>query len=103
MDGQGDRVVVAGADAGDFDLLVVGGAGVLSVVEELLVELLAGAKPGYLDLNLLTGGEAGHLDHLLGEVVDADGLAHVENENLASVAHGAGLEDELTGLGMVMK
>ena len=36
---------------------------------------------------------------LLGQVDDLDRLAHVEQEDLAALAHGGGLEHELDGLG----
>ena len=50
-----------------------------------------------------SGLEAGEQDQVAGEVDDLDGLAHVEDEDLAALAHGGGLEDELAASGMVMK
>ena len=75
---------------------MVGGLGLLGIVEDLFVELLAIAEAGELYLDVLCSGE---LDHALGEVDDADGGAHVEDEDLAALAHGTGLEDELAGFG----
>ena len=91
--------VRAGAHGGDFDLGVVGFLVVLVFVEQLLVELFAGAQAGMDDFDVLAGGQAGHLDHAAGEVDDFDGLAHVEDVDLAAFAHGAGFEHELAGLG----
>ena len=93
--GAGFLVVVL-ADGGDHDLGMVGGLGLLGIVEDLFVELLAIAEAGELYLHVLGTGE---LDHALGEVDDADGSAHIEDEDLAALAHGAGLEDELAGFG----
>ncbi len=62
---------------------------------ELLEELLAGAQARERDLHVDVGAQTGQRDHLLGEVQDPHGLAHVEDEDLAALAHRAGLEDEL--------
>ena len=54
-------------------------------VEQLLVELLARPQAGEDDLDVLVGPKPGKLDHPLGEIDDADRLAHVEHEDLAAV------------------
>ena len=95
--GDGGVRVVDGLSLADF---VVGGfGGTLSGGEHLLVQLLAGAQTGVLNLDVLIGLEAGQANHAAGEVSNLDRLAHVEHENLAAVAHGAGLKDESAGLG----
>ena len=91
-----DFLEVVLADGGDADLLVERGLGVLFGGEHLLVEFLAGTQAGVLDLDILRTAEE---DHAFGKVGNLHGLAHVENEDLTSVAHGASLEDELAGFG----
>ena len=55
-------------------------------MEQLLVQLLAGAQAGEADLDVHLGPEAGEAYHLLGEAGDGDGLAHIEDEDLAVFA-----------------
>ena len=90
-----DFLEVVLADGGDADLLVERGLGVLLGGEHLFIEFLAGTQAGVLDLNILRTAEE---DHAFGKVGNLHGLAHVENEDLTTVAHGASLEDELAGL-----
>src|SRR4051812_32894147 len=78
-----------------LDLLVPGGQGLLVQPADLFIELLAGARARELDSDVTVRAEAGEEDELAGEIDDADGLAHVEHEDLAAVAHGRGLENEL--------
>ena len=96
VDVAADFLEVVLSDGGDADLLVERRLGILFGGEHLLVEFLARTQAGVLNLNILRSTEE---DHALGEVGNLHGLAHVENEDLTSVAHGAGLEDELAGLG----
>ena len=95
VDVAADFLEVVLADGGDADLLVERGFGVLLSGEHLLIEFLAGTQTGVLDLNILRTAEE---NHALGKVGNLHGLAHVEDENLTTVAHGASLEDELAGL-----
>ena len=44
------------------------------------------------------GPEAGEQDQVPGQIDDLDRLAHVEDEDLAAVAHGRGLQDQLARL-----
>ena len=81
------------------NLVVSGFGGTLGGGEHLLVQLLAGAQAGVLNLNVHIGLEAGESNHATGEVGNLDRFAHVEHENLAAVAHGARLKDESAGLG----
>ena len=96
VDVAADFLEVVLADGGDADLLVERGLGVLLGGEHLLIEFLTGTQTGVLDLNILRTAEE---DHALGEVGNLHRLAHVEDEDLTTVAHGASLEDELAGLG----
>ena len=96
VDVAADFLEVVFADGGDADLLVERGLGVLLGGEHLLVKFLARTQTSVLDLNILRTAEE---DHALCEVGNLHGLAHVEDENLTTVAHGASLEDELAGLG----
>src|SRR6266550_2338716 len=70
----------------------------LALAEELLVELLAGARADELDRDLAPGLLAREPDHVAREVEDPHRLAHVENEDLAATADRAGLDDELRRL-----
>ena len=81
---------------GDIDAVPFGGLVVLLVEEKLLVELFAGAQAGADDLFLAGAVEA---DHLFGQVLDFDRFAHVQDEELAALGHGGGLEDQGSGLG----
>lgn len=95
VDVAADFLEVVLADGGDADLLVERGFGVLLGGEHLLIEFLARTQTGVLNLNILRTAEE---DHALGEVGNLHGLTHVEDENLTTIAHGAGFEDELAGL-----
>ena len=58
---------------------------------------LTGTRAGDLDLDVVVGTQPGEADHLAREVDDRYRLAHVEQEDLASVGHRAGLEHEAHG------
>ena len=77
------------------DQVVLGLVQLLGPHQELLVELLAGAEAGFNDFNALYAGET---DHVLCEVIDLYGLAHIEDEELAILRHGTALEHELGSL-----
>ena len=89
-------LVVVLADCSDANLLVERRFGVLVGGKEFLVEFLARTKASVLDLDILGTTEQ---NHTLSQVGDADGLAHVEHEDLAAIAHDTCLENKLTGLG----
>src|SRR5581483_6663436 len=74
-------------------LRVRGRANHLTLVPQHLVHLLAGLRAGEhdRDLRLVAARQA---DHLLGEIEDAYGLAHVEHVNLSAAAHRTRLDDE---------
>ena len=78
------------SDAGRLDRL--------GVVEERLVELLAGAQPDVLDRHRIrvTPGQPREVAR---QVDDADRLAHVEDEQVARLAEQRRLEDEPGRLG----
>jgi hypothetical protein len=63
------------------------------------VELLAGRETGEHHLDVLVGLEAREADHLAREVGDAHGLAHLEDEDLATATRARGLQDQLHGFG----
>ena len=96
------RDVPAGAGrvdgAGDAQFGVRGGECLFVVGQQLLEEFLARAQAGEGDGDLGLG-VAGQAHHGAGQVHDADGLAHVEHEGLATASHQAGLQHELGGLG----
>ena len=77
--------------------MVRGGLGVFIIGEQLLVELLPRPQAHELDRDLAYL-EAGELDHVVREVDDAHGLAHVQHEDLTARAHQAGLHHKLRRL-----
>ena len=77
------------------DQRVMPALGALSAAGEGFVEFLSGAKAGVVDVDVAAGGG----DHLLGNVIDFDGLSHVQDEDLAVVSDESGLQDEVAGLG----
>ena len=93
----GDGVFVV-ADLGDADAVVEGRERVLRIVEDFFVELLAGPQAGVFDLDVLVGREAGEGDHPARELVDLDGLAHVEHDDLGAGGQGGRFEHEAAGL-----
>lgn len=94
----GYRVVRVVDGLGLANLVVGGFGGAFCRGEDFLVQLFAGAEAGVLNLDILAGLEAGESNHAAGKVGDFDRFAHVEHEDFAAVAHGAGLEDEAAGL-----
>ncbi len=64
-----------------------------AIEEKLLVKFLALAQPDVADRDVALGvvvglhGKARLLDRLPGQFDDSDGLAHVEEEDLATVGH----------------
>ena len=69
-------------------------------VPELLVELLARARADELDLDVGLPGEA---DHVLGQLDDLHGLAHVEDVDLAAPADRPAWTTSDAASGIVMK
>src|SRR6266404_3719305 len=78
---------------GAHDLRMRGRAYRLALVPEHLVHLLAGARAGEDDRNVVLVA-AGEPDHLLCQLVDLHGLTHVEHVDLPAPAHCARLDDE---------
>ena len=66
----------------------------LCLVVQPLVEPLARPDAGDLDRDVVVGAQAGEADHLARQSEDRGRLAHVEEEDLATVGHGAGLQHE---------
>ena len=75
-----------------------GGQGLLVVGQQFLEEFLARAQAGEGDGDV-GFGVARQAHHGAGQVDDADGLAHVQDEGFAAASHEAGLKHELGGLG----
>ena len=80
--------------AADVDQIVLGALQPFFCHQLLLVELLARAKAGVDDLDVLIRFVAGHTDQVAGQGVDLDRCAHVEHEDLAAVCVRACLKDE---------
>ncbi len=82
-----------------MDVGVVGGQDLLVRGPELLVELLARPDPGDLDGDVDAHLVARQPDHPLGQVEDADRLAHLQHEDLAAaVGEHRRLQHQLDGL-----
>ena len=96
IDVAANLLVIVLADSSYAYLLVERRLCVLVGGKEFLVEFLARTQTGVLDLDILGTAEQ---NHTLSQVGDADWLAHVEHEDLATIAHDACLENKLTGLG----
>ena len=94
-----ELVVVEGDGLADVDELVVGLGEAFFGHELFLIELLAGAEAGILDLDIHIRLEAGEADHVAGQGVDLHRRPHVEDENLTPVGIGAGQHHEAHGLG----
>jgi hypothetical protein len=94
-----EPVRVDGGPRDQLDLGVLARRHHLAVPDELLVELLARRRADELDRDLASRLLAREPDHLLGEVDDPDGLAHVEDVDLAAIADRARLHDERGSLG----
>ena len=88
--------IVVFTHLGDHDLGVRCRDGALLVVEDLLVELLPVTQAGELYLHILRSGQG---DHPPGQVDNLHGLTHVEDEDLASLAHGTRLKYQRARLG----
>ena len=72
------------------------GLRVLLVAQHFLVELLAFAQAGVLNLDVRHSAQ---LNHARGQVGDTHGLAHVEHEYLAAIAFRASFKYQFAGLG----
>lgn len=72
----------------DLDLLVIGGDGIFVEGVQLLIELLAGADSGELDFYILIRLKPGEQDEVLREIEDANGVAHIQDEDFAAFTHG---------------
>src|SRR5690606_38228608 len=81
------------------DLRVAGLVDVLLGGGKLLEELLARPNAREDDVDVLVRPQTGETDEVDGEVEDLHGFAHVEDEDLAALAHASRLQDELAGLG----
>ena len=72
--------------------------GVLVVGEDFFVEFFSRAEAAVFDLDVFVRGVACELDHSSCEVVDLDGLAHVEDEDLVACGHCSGFHHKAAGL-----
>ena len=52
-----------------------------------------------MHFDVVADAQAGEADHVVGQVEDADRLAHVEHEDFAALPHRAGLDHKLRRLG----
>ena len=78
---------------------MAGRARLLAGAGQFLVEFFAGADAGEFDGDVFSGLQSVAADHFPGQRENFDRLAHVEDEDLPAAADGAGLHDELAGLG----
>lgn len=88
------RIIIILTDFRHHDLRIGGRDGLLFVVEHLFIEFLAVTKSRKLDFHILRSRKG---YHTLGQIDDLHRLAHIEDEDLAALAHGSGLKHELAG------
>src|SRR5947209_4757182 len=69
----------------------------VSAAEQSLMQFLARAKTRICDRNLFAA--ARKVDHLLSDVTNTHGVAHIENEDFSSTRECARVYNELGGLG----
>src|SRR5262245_48871166 len=81
--------------AKDADAIMMRWHHLLAIRHQLLVELLARGQASEDNLDILVGLEAREPYHLASKIRDADGLPHLQDEDLAAVACAGALEDEL--------
>ena len=79
--------------------MMPGGDDVLSLGDQFLIELFTGPQPDEFDLDVFVRLESGKRDQVLRHIQDPDRTAHIEDEDLPPISHGARLEDQLAGLG----
>ena len=78
----------------DMDQCILGIGKTFFIHEGFFVELLPRSQTGEFDLDIFIRDEAGHTDHVFGEVEDLHGFAHVEDENLTALGISTRLKDE---------
>ncbi len=83
----------------DVDQAVLRILHALFLHEHFLIKLLAGSQSGECNINVAVRHIARQPDHILREIEDLHGLAHVEHEDLAALRIRAGLQHERNGLG----
>src|SRR6187200_3299747 len=83
---------IEGLALGQHDLLGRRRLGTLVGVEEVLVQLLPRAPPHLLDRDVDVRAQTRELDHVPRELLDRDGLAHLEDEDLATRAERPGAD-----------
>ena len=93
-----DRIAVRGARLGDAKLRVRRRQRGFLRCERFLIEFFAGTKAGEHDRDA-SRVDARKPDHVVREIDDAHGLAHVEHEDLAAFALQTRLQKELGCLG----
>src|SRR5262249_34364084 len=71
--------------------------GLLAGELQFFEELLAGTQSRKYNVHFFEGLQSRQPDHFHSHVEDAHRLAHIKNEDLSPLAHGAGLEDQLGG------
>ena len=79
---------------GYHDLWMMGRNGGFLVVQDFLVKFLAISESNVLDVDAIYSRKG---YHTLCQIGDADRLAHIEDEDLASLTHGSCLQYQLAG------
>ena len=87
------------AGAGFHDAGVVGGHELLGGVEQLFMDLLSLSETDDLYRDLFSRRIAGQADQLCSDLHDANGLAHIKYEDLPTLSHDTGFDDQSAGLG----
>ena len=75
-----DEMLAGLPRVGEEDLFVLRLLVRLQFVKQLFEEFLARAQPDELDLDVLAHAQPGQANHVLGQVDDPHGVAHVEDQ-----------------------
>ena len=67
--------------------------------KEFLVQLFAGAQTGEDDLDITLHLQSGQANQVVGQIHDADGLAHIKHKDFAALAHHRRLQHQLHRFG----
>src|SRR5690606_2935772 len=77
------------------DLLILGLGQTFLFREQFFVKLLARTHSDELDIYIGTGAKTGAANQVSGQLKDFDRLAHIQNEDLATIAQSTSLQNQL--------
>ena len=83
----------------DFYFFMKRGHHLFIGIDEFLLKLFSRPDSGKFNFDILVRDISGKLDHSFGEVDNFDGLAHLQQKDIAAAAKGGGLQNQLGGFG----